>query len=417
MKPISVHLIIAIFCIAAISACTIAPVPFFQPPTETPTPTPFPSPTSTPLPHFKGTLLLRIRRAYDGDVYELTYDANTWTTTSTPVIEGAGRAMLSPDGSHLFVYQREASEVIVIDVLSGEETTFELPEDLGDMTSVSVSPDSTGICYATSTGKIYLYNISLGKSWLLFTAPSANYSFSGGTKTFVHGDAGCGLWLGADHFVIYRYVGSMPSKVTSPTYEEIAINTTTIVTIGDKPKFEDTKQWLFVEAVSSDGLSIVYTDKKDNSIYLARNFRNFKELDSQLLIQLDLLQVAFFEFLPDNRLLYAMSFDSGSGVLYPDYSIVNLADLEFREWKLPEDCGYGFVRGGGWDNGYHRTWQWIGEPGSGMIACVADVVTSDLDQVFEVFVANVATGSATSIFKLESGNLQWKRGEIIGWLP
>jgi len=418
MKSIIARLF-AIFCMAAISACSIGPVPFFQHPTETPTstPTPIPSPTSTPLPPFKGTLLLRIRGGYDNvSIYKLIYDARTWTTTSTPVIEGVEGAVLSPDGSHLFVYQGMDSEVVVIDLVSGEKTPFEIPENMGDMTSMSVAPDSANFCYATSAGKVYLYNLSQGKARLLYKAPSANYSFSDGTAATVYSDTSCGLWLGTDRFMMYRYIGSMPRQVTYPGYPEVAANTTTAVTIGEKPKLENTKQWLSVEAVSGDGLSLVYLDKKDRSVYLARNFSSFKELDSQFLVQLDVGQVAFFEFLPYQRLLYTVSARGGNGrLLYPDYSIVNLTNLEFRKWELPDDCGYGLRNGKGWDGGaYQRSWQWIGQPGSGMIACVE---TDVVDHVSEIFVADVATGAATSIFKLEGNSVLWTEGEIIGRLP
>jgi hypothetical protein len=367
------------------------------------------------MPPFRGTLFLRIRSSFDVAVYKLIYDARTWTITSTPVIEGARGAILSPDGSHLFVYQGEDSEAIMIDLVSGEKTTFAIPENMGDMTSMSISPTSTDFCYATSSGEVHLYTISLGKSQLVYKAPFANYSFSDGKKASVYGETGCGFWLGTDRFVMYRYIGSMPSKVTYPGYPEVVANTTTIVTVGGKFKLENAKQLLSVEAVSPDGLSMVYIDKKDSSVYLARNFSGFKELDSQLLVQPAPDQVAFFEFLPDNRLLYTVSSRGGSGLLYPDYSIINLADLEFRKWELPDDCGYGLRNYEGWDNAaYRRSWQWIGEPGSGMIACVdTDVV----DHVSEVFVADVTTGLATSIFNLKGNSVLWTEGEIIGWLP
>jgi WD40 repeat protein len=417
MKSITV-LLIAIVCMTAISSCALGPVPFFPHPTETPTstPTPIPSPTPTPMPPFQGTLLLRIRSGYsDVTVYKLVYDGRTWTTTGAPVIEGAQGAVLSPDGSHLFVYQGEADGVKVIDLLSDEETTFQTPEDLGDMTSMSISPDSTNFCYATSSGKVYLYTISLGKPRLVYKAPFANYSFSNGDKYSVYGETGCGLWLGADRFVMYRYIGSMPRHVTSPGYPEVAANTTTIVTIGEKFKLENAKQLVSVEAISPDDLSIVYTDKKDGAVYLARNFSSFKELDSQLIVRPASDQVAFFEFLPDDQVLYTVSTRGDRGLLYPDYSIINLADMELRKWELPDDCGYGLRNGKGWEGGsYERSWQWIGEPGSGVIACVDTDIS---EYVSEVFVADVATGAATSIFKLESDGLLMTEGEIIGWLP
>jgi hypothetical protein len=421
MKPISVHLTI-IFCIAAISACTLGPVPFFQSPTATPTstPTPLPSPTLTPIPPFNGTLLLRINTGYADvvDIHALTYYAKTWTTTSTPLIEGAGRTMLSPDGTRLFMYKDEDQKVKVIDLLSNEETSFEIPEGLGDENTASISPDNTKICYTTFTGNVYLYNISLGKSWLLYKAPSSNYSYSGGTKTFVHGDTRCGLWLGADRFVFYRYIGAMPSKVTFPGYDEVAINTTTMVTIDGKPKLEDIKQWLSVEAISVDGLSVVYLDKKDGSVYLVPNFSSFKNLESQLLFKLKTKgHMVFFEFLPDNQLLYAESeYRSSGSLVYPDYAMINLKNLEFSEWNMPDECGSGFDRNGGWNRiATTRTWQWVGKPGSGKIACVTDVGTGS-HKVFEVSVVDVTTGLATPIFKLEGGSFA-EGGEIIGWLP
>jgi hypothetical protein len=250
----------------------------------------------------------------------------------------------------------------------------------------------------------------LGKSWLIYK-PQSSYYLMSGRKVYVHGATSCGPWIGNERFVIYRYVGSMPSKVTFPGYHEVNANKTTVVTTSERPKLEDIRQSLSVEAVSADGRSVVYIDKNDGFAYVVRDFGNFKEMQSQLLVQLGSQQSASFEFLPDDRLLctvYEYSYDNLRNV---KYSIVDLDTFEFRELELPGECGYGYglFRGGGWDGAaFHRRWQWIGGPGSDIIACT---YATDL-----VFVGDMTTDSATEILELET-DIFTTGAEIIGWLP
>jgi hypothetical protein len=391
-------------------ASMIAPVSSTEAPTSTLTI------TLTPMPPFIGKLLLSFKG--ESTVYELAYDANTWTTTRIPIFEGADSAMLSTDKKHLFVYQLLKKKVTIINLTSGEETSFEIQEDLdwfvGYQNSwvthgllgggISISPDNMNVCYTASEGKIYLYNISQDKSWLVYQAPSAKYTPQDKSEVYqFYGEVVCGPWLGVERFVVYRYVGSMPSNLYSDSVVEL--NTTSIVTIGEKLKFEDIKQWFYVEAISPSGHSMVYTDTESMSTYLVRNFSNFTEMDSQLIIQ-DRDWQGYFEFLTENQLFFH----------FRDI-VINLENMESREWKLPDKCS--------------ESWQWVGNPEDNLIACGCEESCFEEAQVSSsdrfltpdsykyssaILIYDLTTGSLIRIHDLEYFH-QPDEISFIGWYP
>lgn len=387
-------------------------------PKSTQTPTIVPTLTPTPLPPFAGNLLL----SFEGEntVYRLTYEASTWTTTRTPVFEGGDSVILSPDKKNLFVYQQGNRKVTIINLLSGKETSFVIQEDLDSSVGyqywvtggllgggISISPDNMNVCYTARQGKIYLYNISQDKSWLVYQAPSAKYTPEDKSEVYqLYGQVVCGPWLGVERFVVYRYIGSMPANLYSNSVVEP--NTTSIVTIGEKFKFDDINKWFHVEAISPSGHSLVYTDPGSMSTYLVRNFSNFAEMDPQLIIQ-DRDREGYFEFLTEDRLFF-------HNIDFRNIDI-NLKSLEPREWRLPDKC--------------IGDWQWVGNPEDNLIACGCDESCFEEAQVSlsdksltpdsykysnAILIYNLTTGSFIRIHELEYFH-QPDEISFIGWYP
>jgi hypothetical protein len=358
-----------VFIVACFLPCSAILIYSAITPSSTQTPTPTPTHTPAPAPSFAGNLLLSFKG--ERTIYKLAFDANTGTTVRTPIFEEGDSAMLSTDGKYLFVYQQENRRVTMINLASDEKTSFEIQEDLNSFGysyywmergllggGISISPDNRSICHTTDTGEIYLYSIPQNKSQVIYQAPSARYSPSDSSEVYLYyGEAVCGPWLGNDRFVIYRHTGPMPSEMPAGSGIGLEPDTTTIVTVGDEPKFEDINQWLYVEAISPNSRSLVYTDTESRSVYLVRGFNNFNEMTPRLIAQdRDWDQQSYFEFLSEDRLFS----------YHPDAAI-DLESLESREWELPDKCV--------------GDWQWIGNPEDNLIACGCDELCYEETQV------------------------------------
>lgn len=86
----------------------------------------------------------------------------------------------------------------------------------------------------------------------------------------------CGHWIAADRLVFDRFAGTLQK---SRPGESIKPNTTTVVTIGDPPKFRDTPRKWSVESVCAKGKNAFLRAPDQSQVLIAKNIDHFETID------------------------------------------------------------------------------------------------------------------------------------------
>ena len=175
-----------------------------------------------------------------------------------PLVSGVLEAAASPDQTRLLYATKD--EIMLRDVRSGETKSVVK----GQSYCFAWAPDGNHFSYKQKSGsgwKIYAADLT-GKAKMLWENPTDTPD--------------CGQWIAPDRVVFDRFMGTIQKPAAG---EKVKPNTTSVVTIGDSPKFRDTpKKWL-IEAVCGKG-NVGFVRAVDQSpLLIAKNIDHFESID------------------------------------------------------------------------------------------------------------------------------------------
>ena len=208
-------------------------------------------------PKFTGRVLLLNGDVANGaNLSELTAAGDGYNLT--PLVSGVFEAVASPDQTRLLYATKD--EIMLRELRGGEAKSI----IKGPSFCFAWAPDGNHFSYKQKSGdgwKIYAADLS-GKTKMLWENP---------TET-----PDCGQWISPDRLVFDRFMGAIQKPAAG---EKIKPNTTSVVTIGDSPKFRDAPKKWSIEAICTKG-NVGFVRAMDQSqVLVAKNIDHFETID------------------------------------------------------------------------------------------------------------------------------------------
>ena len=245
-KPCSIA--VTVFICALISACSSPP-------------------TKRSGPKFTGrVLLLNGDPATGANLSELTAYGDGYNLAPlSPVTTDALEAVASPDQTRLLYATKD--EIMIRDLRSGTAK----PVIKGQSFCLAWAPDGNHISYKQKSSSP---DKGPGGGWKLYVS-----DLEGKTKLIWEDStesSDCGHWIAPERLVFDRFSGALQKQKAG---EAIKTNTTTVVTIGDSPKFRDTQKKWSIQSICAKA-NVAFVRAVDQSqLLIAKNIDHFETID------------------------------------------------------------------------------------------------------------------------------------------